>query len=206
MTNSVTRRTDFSNDPVAVARSLLGQRFVRRINDTILSGRIVEVEAYLGAEDKAAHTYGGRRTARNEAMYLPGGHLYVYLIYGMHHCMNIVCGEENEGVAVLIRALEPEQGIDVMRSHRGSKPTDRDLLRGPARLTQAMQIDTSLNGIDLRSDTRMWIEPVPNEGLAIAAGPRIGIDYAADWANRHLRFWITASRYVSGSARQNRID
>jgi DNA-3-methyladenine glycosylase len=103
------RFTAMDGDPITVARRLLGQRLVRVTDGIRLAGTIVEVEAYLGAEDRAAHTFGGRRTARNESMYLPGGHAYIYFTYGAHFCLNVVCGQRDEGVAVLIRALEPTE-------------------------------------------------------------------------------------------------
>ncbi|MCZ6734515.1 MAG: DNA-3-methyladenine glycosylase, partial [Planctomycetota bacterium] len=130
------RFTAYSPDPVTVARRLLGQRLVRIIDGHRLAGTIVEVEAYLGARDQAAHTYRGRRTARNESMYLAGGHAYVYLTYGMHHCLNVVCGQSGNGVAVLLRALEPTQGIDQMFANRRIANHERDLCSGPAKLTQ----------------------------------------------------------------------
>jgi len=190
----------FDDDPVTVARRLLGQRLVRVMDGQRVAGDIVEVEAYLGAEDKAAHTYGGRRTARNEAMYLPGGHAYVYFTYGMHHCMNVVCGDADEGVAVLVRALEPAEGIALMEARRPAAKRDADLCSGPAKLTQALAIDLDLNGEDLRSSERLFIERrlkrVP-AARRIETGPRIGVDYAGSWADEPLRFWMAGNRHVS---------
>jgi DNA-3-methyladenine glycosylase len=129
------RFTRMDDDPVTTSRRLLGQRLVRVIEGQRLSGIIVEVEAYLGADDPAAHTFGGRRTARNESMYLPGGHAYVYFTYGAHFCLNVVCGRRDEGVAVLIRALEPSEGIDLMYANRPRARWDTDLCSGPGKLT-----------------------------------------------------------------------
>ena len=159
-TNRIPRFTAFESDPITVARRLLGQRLVRVINRQRLAGTIVEVEAYLGAVDAAAHTYQGRRTKRNEAMYLPGGHAYVYFTYGMHHCLNVVCGRADEGVAVLVRAIEPTEGLARMYRNRRTAKRESDLCSGPAKLTQAMEIDRALNGTDLRTAESLFIECV----------------------------------------------
>jgi DNA-3-methyladenine glycosylase len=202
------RFTDFQRDPVTVAQRLLGQRLVRIINGRRLAGTIIEVEAYLGAEDRAAHTFGGRRTARNESMYLVGGHLYVYFTYGMHHCMNIVCGRRDQGVAVLLRAIEPTEGLDLMRERRPASRNDRQLCAGPARLTQALGIDLAHDGLSLTDGHTVFIERVRKRALAstrIVACPRIGVDYAGVWADRPLRFLIRGHSGVSrspGSARE----
>lgn len=196
------RFDSFEHDPVAVAKRLLGQRLVRVVNGQRLIGDIVEVEAYLGAEDKAAHTFGGRRTARNEAMYLPGGHAYVYFTYGMHHCMNVVCGGADEGTAVLIRALQPIEGIELMRERRQAARRETDLCSGPAKLTEALNIDLRLNGEDLRTSDRLYIERFRRRALAgsrIGMGPRVGVNYAGPWAHKPLRFWIAGNPHVSRS-------
>lgn len=189
----------FESDPVTVARRLLGQRLVRVLDGKRLAGTIVEAEAYLGAEDRAAHTYGGRRTPRNESMYLPGGHVYVYFIYGLHHCLNVVCGNKDEGVAVLVRALEPVEGLEHMARHRGlDRPTA--LCSGPAKLTQALWIDRGLDGIDLRTSRTLFIEEslaAPVSGARIGCSPRIGVDYAGTWAERPLRFFLKGNPHVS---------
>jgi len=161
-----------------------------------LAGIIVEVEAYLGAVDRAAHTYGGRRTPRNESMYLRGGHVYVYFTYGMHHCMNVVCGEREEGVAVLLRAIEPTEGLDLMFARRAAAKRPRDLCSGPAKLTRAFGIDRSQDGLDLRVSRELFIER--RRGRAtITSTPRIGVDYAGPWAKRRLRFLISGNVHLS---------
>lgn len=224
-------RRFYTRDPVTLARALLGQRLVRVLDDgTRLAGLIVETEAYLGAEDMAAHTYRGRRTARNEAMYGPGGTAYIYFTYGMHHCFNVVAGRAGDPVAVLIRALEPVEGLDAMRNFRTRTRTGttrksrsrrgvpapvspvtpsstRDLCRGPARLCQALAIDRSLNAIDLTRDSRLFIERdspgLPDDRIGVS--PRIGVDYAGHWAGRPLRFFVRESRFLSGPARLNAL-
>ncbi len=194
------RFTAFANDPITVARRLLGQRLVRVINRQRLAGTIVEVEAYLGAVDAAAHTYRGRRTKRNEAMYLPGGHAYVYFTYGMHHCLNVVCGKADEGVAVLVRAIEPTEGLARMYRNRPTAKREFDLCSGPAKLTQALEIDRALNGSDLRTSKSLFIEQVRPRTLPqsrILRRERIGVGYAREWADRPLRFLIKGNPWVS---------
>jgi DNA-3-methyladenine glycosylase len=190
----------FEADPVTTARRLLGQRLVRIVSGRRLSGLIVEVEAYLGPPDRAAHTYGGRRTARNASMWRGGGHAYVYFTYGMHHCLNVVCGREGSGTAVLIRALEPSEGLEEMFARRPRAKRERDLCAGPARLTQALAIDLGQDGVDLRTDAGLFIEAVRPRALPagrIQAGPRIGVAYAGAWARRPLRFLVRKSAHVS---------
>lgn len=194
------RMVEFGHDPETMARHLLGQRLVRVMDGQRLSGRIVEVEAYLGAKDRAAHTFGGRRTARNESMYLPGGHAYVYFIYGMHHCMNVVCGEADEGVAVLIRAIEPEEGVERMQAHRPTAKRAAALCSGPANLTRALAIDRSLDGENLRISSRLWIEHVhegPIAARSFVRCSRVGVAYAGPWAEKPLRFVLRDSEAVS---------
>ena len=189
---------------------LLGCTLVRILPDGVrLSGRIVETEAYTGVEDRAAHSFGGRRTPRNEAMYALGGTAYVYFTYGMHFCFNVVCGGVDEPVAVLIRALEPLDGIEHMRRHRvvsRSRPAaraatirDSQLCSGPAKLCQALGIDRAFNGVNLLTDPDLFIQlphtPVP--ASCISNTPRIGIDYAQDWTLKPLRWLIADSQHVS---------
>jgi DNA-3-methyladenine glycosylase len=195
------RFTAFSDDPVTVARRLLGQRLVRVLDGHRLAGTIVEVEAYLGGPDRAAHSYGGRRTARNASMYLPGGHAYVFFTYGMHHCFNAVCGRRDDAGAVLVRALEPTEGLEAMFARRPAARGVRDLCRGPARLTQALGVTRDHDGIDLRTSKVLFVERLrkrPLPARRVAETPRIGVDYAGAWARRPLRFLIRDSEYVSG--------
>ena len=194
------RFLDFALDPVRLARRLLGPRFVHEAEGGRLAGLIVEVEAYLGREDRAAHTFGGRRSPRNETMYAEAGHLYVYFTYGMHYCMNVVCGAADEGVAVLVRAIAPTEGLPVMRERRAGARHDHDLCSGPAKLTQAFGIDRRHDGCDLRTDRRVFIERVRSRALPssrIGVTGRIGVDYAGAWAHRPLRFYVRGCRHVS---------
>ncbi|MAT81836.1 MAG: 3-methyladenine DNA glycosylase [Phycisphaerae bacterium] len=192
------RRRAFGGEAIEVAISLLGQRLVRSHHGHRLVGRIVEVEAYLGPQDLASHSAGGRRTNRNESMFLGGGHVYVYLIYGMHHCVNVTTGKQGSGAAVLIRAIEPLEGVDVMEQHRTTCRSMIDLGRGPGRLCQAMAIDRSLDGEDLRTSSQIWIERASRIPLAeIVAGSRIGIGKAGRWKSAPLRFAVRENRHVS---------
>lgn len=191
----------FDADAITTARRLLGQRLVRFVDGRRLAGIIVEVEAYLGPTDRAAHTWGGRRTARNESMWRGGGHAYVYFTYGMHYCLNVVCGAPGSGAAVLIRALAPCEGIDFMFARRRAARRETDLCSGPARLTQALAIDRSLDGFDLRTGASLWIERSRARALPAArvvAGPRIGVGYAGAWAASPLRFHVRDDPHVSG--------
>jgi len=190
-------RDFFTRDTLAVARDLLGQRLVRVLDGARLSGRIVEVEAYVGEEDQACHARCGR-TERNAPMYGPPGHAYVYFIYGMHHCLNVVTGEEGYPAAVLIRALEPLEGIEEMRARRGDRP-DVQLTSGPARLCQALDIDRQFDGADLCApDARVFLEegiPIPDD--AAATGPRVGVRGDEVAVTVPWRFYARDSRYVS---------
>ena len=191
-------RRFFRRDPVSLCRALLGRTLVRVLDDdTRLAGRIVEVEAYLGATDRAAHTFGGRRTARNASMWLDAGHAYVYFTYGMHWCLNIVSDRAEIPTACLIRALEPVEGIELMREHRGRKPL-HELCSGPAKLTQALRIDRSLDGADLTASPQLFLERGrPVRPQMITTGPRIGVAYAGAWAAMPLRFYLPGNPHVS---------
>ena len=182
-----------------VARDLLGRYVVREIEGERLVLRLVEVEAYLGAPDRASHASGGRRTPRNESLYLPGGHAYVYFIYGMHWCMNAVTGEADIGSAVLLRAGEPVEGEARMIENRRwtRKVRPGDLAGGPGKLCQALAIDRALDGVRLdRGPLRLTAgEPVSES--EIVAGPRIGVDYAGEAAAWPLRFVVRGHRHVS---------
>jgi DNA-3-methyladenine glycosylase len=179
---------------------LLGCEIETHFNGQITAGRIVETEAYQGTADPASHAFTGR-SKRNEPMYQPGGYVYVYFSYGMHCCMNIVTGPEGNAQAVLIRALEPTQGMDVMegRRHLTSK---LNLCSGPGKLTQALGIDLSLSGSVLGDSIALnpAIEPIDREN--IIAGPRIGISKARDMP---WRFTIRSNPYVSKSRAQKAL-
>ena len=163
-----------------MAPELLGKVIVHQRPGDRRSGRIVEVEAYCGADDPAAHTYRGR-TPRNASMFALGGTLYVYLSYGVHWCANVVCGAEDDGVAVLIRALAPIEGVEAMFESRGAAARrERDLASGPGKLTQALGLGRADDGVDLCSNDRVWIVDdgvIPHE---VVQTTRVGISVAVE--------------------------
>jgi DNA-3-methyladenine glycosylase len=180
-----------------VAPRLIGCRLACRDGTRWRTGVIVETEAYPGGPDVASHTFGGRRTKRTAAMWLRGGHAYVYFVYGMHFCVNVVTGPEGAGEAVLVRALEPVEGLDAMRTARGND-RDRDLCRGPARLTEALGISRVHDGHWLLGDGPLRLLPPAKSWIGdIACGPRIGVDYAGPWAAKRWRHWVRDSRWIS---------
>ena len=189
-------------DTVRVAKDLLGKLLVvPNSNGERVSGVIVETEAYLGEIDKAAHSFGGRRTQRNEATYAEGGTAYVFFIYGMYFQLNVVTGEAGSPHVVLVRAVDPVDGLDAMRERRGAMP-DKNLTSGPGKLCIAMGIDRSYNGEDLLGE-RIWIEEYRKFPEAqIASGPRVGIDYAEEFVDMPWRFWVEGNPYVSKAGRK----
>ncbi|MCA9257724.1 MAG: DNA-3-methyladenine glycosylase [Planctomycetales bacterium] len=193
-------RSFYRRDPITVARGLLGQRLVRRTAEGEAAGLIVEVEAYLGVKDRAAHSFNGRRTARVESMYCDGGFSYVFLNYGIHHLLNVVVGEEDTPQAVLLRAVEPTHGIDLMYARRPAARRDVDLCSGPGKLGAAFAIDLRDDRVDMTTSDAIYIAQLRRRPLsprAIAVGPRIGVDYAQEWAQAPLRFSIAGNPHVS---------
>lgn len=185
----------FDRPADVLAVDLLGARLVHDAPDGTVGGRIVEVEAYRGPEDLAAHSSRGR-TPRNAVMFGAPGHLYVYLIYGLHHCLNVVAGPGPKPEAVLIRALELDEGHELARARRGPKPADVRLASGPGNVGQALGVDRTLNGADLVAGP-VRIEPSASRPPHVVRGPRVGVDYAGPWAARPLRFWIADDPHVS---------
>lgn len=184
-------------DTVGLARALIGKKLVTQTRGARTSGMIVEVESYLGKDDPACHAARGM-TPRNRVMFSSAGHCYVYVIYGIHHCVNIVSELAGSGSGVLIRAIEPLEGIDTMERRRSSR-IKRDLARGPGRLCAAMGIHKSHLGQHLSASSRIWLEPYRDvSGDEIATSARIGISSGVDLP---LRFYLRGSPYVSGSPR-----
>ena len=193
-------------DTLQIARDLLGKILVVPAeNGERVAAMIVETEAYLGAVDKAAHSYGNRRTKRTETMFAVGGTVYIFFIYGMYFQFNVVVGEKDTPHAILIRAVEPIENIEIMRKRRSikkgviatSKMPDENLTSGPGKLCIALGIDKSFNNEDLLGN-RVWLE----EGKTfsddkIASGKRIGIDYAEEFAGKPWRFWVKDNLFVS---------
>jgi DNA-3-methyladenine glycosylase len=176
-------RSFYDRDTVQVAHDLLGKLLIHRSGDIERIGKIVEVEAYLGPHDLAAHTSKGI-TPRTRVMFGPPGYAYIYLIYGMHHCMNVVTEADGTGAAVLLRALEPIANLS-------------DNTNGPGRLCKAMGVDRGHYGHDLCSDDFFISNDPHGQTFKIVERPRIGVDYAGEWAAKPLRFYIEANRYIS---------
>ncbi|HEY0160972.1 MAG TPA: DNA-3-methyladenine glycosylase [Thermoanaerobaculia bacterium] len=192
-------RAFYLGDTVNIARALLGCVLWRRLDGgELLAARIVETEAYLGANDLASHARRGLRSPRNESMYLEGGHAYVYFTYGMHWCMNVVTQEADLAEAVLLRAAEPVRGVETMRARRPKAKKDHDLMNGPGKICMALDIDRRLDGASLRGDD-LWLSPrdvkVAEDDIAVS--PRIGIDNSGDAAAWPLRFFLRGNRHVS---------
>ena len=198
MTKQKLKREFYTRSNVlTISRELLGKLLVVPADDgQRVAGMIVEVEAYRGPDDRASHAYGGRRTKRTETMYQEGGIAYVYFVYGMYYQFNVVSNVADVPHAILVRALEPVEGLDVMRERRHSHP-DHNLTNGPGKLCVAMGIDRQLDKADLLGD-RVWLEGFRKvQPSQIAKGPRIGIDYAEEWIDKPWRFWISDNTYVS---------
>ena len=176
-------RLFFERETALVARELLGHWLVRSIAGAYRIGRIVETEAYLGPHDRASHSSRGC-TPRNRSMFGPPGHAYVYLIYGIHHCLNVVTEPVGHGAAVLLRAIEPIAGLSANT-------------RGPGLLCRALSVDRSLDGVDLSGDTLFLAKPEAPIRFRIERSSRVGVDYAGAWAKRLLRFHIRGNPWVS---------
>lgn len=196
-------REFYSRDTLTVARELLGKVLVHNINGQKLRGIIVETEAYLGLRDKAAHSYGGRKTKRMESMYDLPGTAYVFFIYGMYYCFNIVTERIGVPEAVLIRGIEPIEGLDFMARNRFgvdydnlTKRQKRNLTNGPGKLSIAFNIDKSLDGVDLCGDS-LYLEHGDGREFNIVQTKRIGIDYAEEARDFPYRFYIQGNPYVS---------
>lgn len=193
----------YARDALSVAKGLLGKLIIRRVDGQELSAIIVETEAYMGTDDKAAHFFGGRRTPRVEVLYGEPGFSYVFFIYGMHHCFNVVTGGKGDPQAVLIRAVEPVSGLERMARNRFKKPYAQlgrkqqlQLTNGPGKLCHALEIDRACNGLDLCGD-ELFIEDRKSADFEITTSKRIGIDYAEEARELPWRMYITGNRYVS---------
>jgi DNA-3-methyladenine glycosylase len=191
------------SDTLQIAQDLLGKLLVvPSASGERVSGMIVETEAYLGAIDKAAHSYNDRRTNRNEITYATGGKVYVFFVYGMYFQLNFVTNLRGEPHVVLIRAVEPVEGVEIMRERRlrkkpDAKMPDKNLASGPGKLCIAFGIDRNLNGADLLED-KIWLEDFKTVSKKeIARGKRIGIDYADEFAEKPWRFWVKYNLFVS---------
>lgn len=195
-------REFYKRNTLIVAKELLGKHLVHEYEGNKLISKIVEVEAYMGVEDKAAHSYGGRRTERTEVMYKEGGYAYVFQIYGMYYCVNVVTSEKEIPQAVLIRGLEPIEGLETMSVNRYGKRYEeltnyqkKNLTNGPGKLCMAMNIDKKLNGEDLCKENLYILDN--KEKFNIVTSKRINIDYAEEAKDYLWRFYIKDNKYVS---------
>jgi DNA-3-methyladenine glycosylase len=186
-------------DVVLIAKELLGKIVVTEIDGLITSGRIVETEAYVGIIDKASHSFGGKRTARNEIMYAAPGTAYIYICYGMHQMLNIVTNEKEIPDAVLIRAIEPIKGIDIMLERTGKKILDKTLTRGPGNVGKALGIFRHHSGAHLLDNEIYLLDDnfiIPKENMGISI--RIGVESAGADGLLPYRFYVRGNKYVSG--------
>jgi DNA-3-methyladenine glycosylase len=201
-------RAFFERPVLEVAPDLLGQVLVHRSVDVLVAVRLTEVEAYGGADDPGSHAYRGR-TKRNATMFGPGGHVYVYFTYGMYYCMNLVAGPAGVPTGILLRAGEVVEGVELARERRPAARQNRDLARGPARLTTALGVGPEHEGLDVCSGGPLVVladDPVPR--TRVRTGPRVGLRGAADWP---WRFWIDGDPTVSvyrphAPKKRNRVD
>ncbi|MFT3984225.1 MAG: DNA-3-methyladenine glycosylase [Lachnospiraceae bacterium] len=196
-------REFYNRDSILVAKELLGKILVHEIGGQRTSAKIIETEAYMGLEDKAAHSYGGKRTSRVEVMYGNPGFSYLFMIYGMYFCFNVVTNEKETPQAVLIRAAEPLEGTEGMAQRRFGKPYEqltkgqrRGLTNGPGKLCCALSLDRSFNGMDLCGN-EVYIEEGESNNLRIVTTKRVGIDYAEEAKDYPWRFYIEGNEYIS---------
>ncbi len=197
-------REFYNRDSVTVAKELLGKYLVHVVENEELIGKIVEVEAYMGPTDKAAHSYNNRRTDRNEIMYGGPGFSYVYIIYGMYNCMNVVVEQPGKPQAILIRALEPTKGMKAMSRFRYGKAYEElskkeklGLTSGPGKLCKALNVDRTQNGLDLCGEKLYILKDKSEEAFEMVSSTRINIDYAEEAKDFQWRFYIKGNPYVS---------
>lgn len=186
------------NDVVTIAKELIGKIIVTNIQCNITSGRIVETEAYVAHIDKASHAYNGKRTLRNEAMYAAAGSVYVYICYGMHNMLNIVTNDKDVPDAILIRALQPISGIEIMLARTNKKILDKTLTKGPGNVAKAMGISKYFSGKPLEDEINIFQDEVSYQQNEVGISKRIGIDSAGLDALLPYRFFVKGNKYVSG--------
>ncbi|HVY28597.1 MAG TPA: DNA-3-methyladenine glycosylase [Polyangiaceae bacterium] len=190
-------RSFYARPVLTVARDVIGKVLVHQTPQGTIAGRIVEAEAYRGPQDRAAHSFGGRRTERTEAMFGPPGFAYVFFVYGMHWHVNLVTTREGEPHAVLLRAVEPLVGAELMAARRGGmSPNDVSLCNGPGKLCQAFGIDKRHYAADLTRGS-LFLSEAPRPRGKLGRSARIGVDYAESWAEKPWRFFELGNRWVS---------
>ena len=188
-----------NSDVISVAKNLIGKIIVSEIDGLFTSGIIVETEAYMAPEDKASHAYNNRMTSRTRTMFENGGLSYIYLVYGIHHLFNIVTGPQGLAHAILVRAVEPVEGIDIMEKRRKTPATDFNLTNGPGKWTSAMGITTNYNGVKLfetDSDIRIYDNGLIYTSEEIICSPRVGIPYAQDFIDKPWRFRLKGNEWI----------
>lgn len=200
----IVNRNFYNRSAIYVAKDLLGKVLVREIDGKVLKGKIVETEAYIGEGDKACHAYNGRRTKRTEPLYEEGGITYIYFIYGLYYCFNVVTREKNIAEAVLIRAIEPLNELDYISQIRYKKDFNnltktqiKNLANGPSKLCLAYLIDKNLNKYKLYEKGEIYIEEYQNEGFEIVEAKRIGIEYAEEAKDFMWRFYVKNNNFIS---------
>jgi len=188
----------YQKDAIQAAKDLLGKVIVRKYDDKIIKAKIVETEAYSGADDKASHAHNNKKTKRTAPMFKKGGHSYIYLIYGMYYCFNIVTASENNPHAVLIRAVEPLEGLNYIKENRQLKSSKTEnLTNGPGKLSQALKIDKNLDSCNLIESNILYIIDTKAEEFEIESSPRVNIDYAEEYKEKKWRFFIKNNKYIS---------
>jgi DNA-3-methyladenine glycosylase len=206
LSSSRIQREFFMTDAVTLGPKLLGKILIRKIKDSIIKCRIVETEAYMGELDKGSHVHKHKKTERTLPFWNPGGHLYVYLIYGVNHCMNIIANDENSPQGCLIRAVEPLEGLDEIIKNRGFdlKTFDKtkesqiiNLTNGPGKVASALCIDRSYNSVDLCNSNEIFLIHDEEYEFKMKTSPRINIDYAQDYKHKEWRFYISDNKFVS---------
>ncbi|MGM0500697.1 MAG: DNA-3-methyladenine glycosylase [Bacillota bacterium] len=190
----------FQKDAVSAAKALLGKFIVREIDGEKIIVKIVDVEAYVGAEDKASHAYNNKKTKRTKTMFKKGGLAYIYLIYGIYHCFNVVTAARDNPHAVLIRAVEPVKGLKLIKENRNIKSSNIvDLTNGPGKLSQALKIDKSFDSCDLVKNNQLYLLDSEDNNFEIEAAPRVNIDYAEEYKDKKWRFYIKGNKFISKS-------
>lgn len=189
----------YKQDAITLSKEILGKILVRDIDGEKVLCMIVETEAYVGPEDKGCHAYGNKKTERTKTMFLEGGVAYIYIIYGMYNCLNIVATEEGKPEAVLIRAVEPLNNIDILKKYRNIKSNKiQDLTNGPGKLCKALNIDRSLNGYDLVNGNELYVVELDSEDdFEIVESKRINIDYAEEYKDKLWRFYVKGNKFIS---------
>jgi DNA-3-methyladenine glycosylase len=196
----ILKRKFYERETLTVARELLGRLLVHETIEGVTAGKIVETEAYVGPEDKASHAYGSLHTKRTEAQYGPKGHAYIYLVYGMYYCFNVTSGRiPGKPEAILVRALEPVSGIEIMKKRRGRVI---NLASGPGMLCMAMGMSTKQNGADLCAPPLHIDEGEKIRKGRIVQTTRVNVDYAGEWRNTPWRFFVKNNAYVSRPTRK----